>query len=189
MTVADSYTHYMLDLETLSTQVDAVVLAIAITPFTENAVFDKPANHHTVLYPRIQPQIDAGRHIDWETVAWWGQNSEAAREAAGFARTDEDRCSVVVALDRLYSDLRDTGGIWSKGPAFDAAVLSSLSSDFETDGRFGRLRMRRKYRCVRTLLDGKNPPYRPTDAHDPLDDAYAQAKNVVWALNSEKEGT
>ena len=71
----------MLDLETLATSPDSVILtfgAIKFDPFDPSKVLD------TGLYFRINvdEQIALGRHVDEGTVAWWGTQNEQVREEA-----------------------------------------------------------------------------------------------------------
>jgi exodeoxyribonuclease VIII len=107
----------MIDIETLSTRPNAVILnigAIGFDPFT-NTVYDEH-----VVYHRIDTESQVSRDIDESTVEWWGkQGVEAQNEAFG----DEDRVELDEALDNLARLARKCGRIWANGIAFDMTIL------------------------------------------------------------------
>jgi hypothetical protein len=64
----------MIDMETLSTSPDCVILTIGAVRFD-------PRGEGVVERLELRPTIDEqteefNRHIDPDTVAWWGQQSE-----------------------------------------------------------------------------------------------------------------
>ena len=70
----------MIDLETLSTRPDATICtfgACKFSPYNQNDIVDG-------IYFRIDidEQITLGRHVDDNTIAWWGNQAEDVREEA-----------------------------------------------------------------------------------------------------------
>ena len=89
-------THGMIDLETLGTTQDSVVLTIGaakFSPFNTNEPTDK-------LYLKLDTsdQVEKGRIIDEGTLKWWGQQDEEVRKDTF---SEHDRICVEDALDTL----------------------------------------------------------------------------------------
>ena len=80
----------MLDLETLSTRPNAVILTIGAVKFDP---FGGEVNTEKGLYYRINvdEQIAIDRHVMESTVEWWGKQAEEVREEA---LGDTDRVSL-----------------------------------------------------------------------------------------------
>lgn len=112
----------MLDLETLSTRPEAVILtigAIKFDPYTDYIDGDKGLYHRV----DVDEQIALGRHVQEETVQWWGkQDPEVFEEAMGEGSR--------VSLDAMCADLNrflvGVENIWAQGPVFDIAILENL---------------------------------------------------------------
>ena len=71
----------MLDLETLATSPDSVILtfgAVKFDPFNP----DKEMTNGLYMRVDVDEQIGLGRRVDEGTVAWWGTQSEEVREEA-----------------------------------------------------------------------------------------------------------
>jgi hypothetical protein len=71
----------MLDIETLSTRPDAVVLTIGAVKFSPWA---SDVNTDDGLYVRVNvdEQLELGRHVQQDTIDWWGRQAEDVREEA-----------------------------------------------------------------------------------------------------------
>ena len=114
-------THATIDLETLSTKPDAVLLtigAIKFDPFTT----DPPYNE---FYYRanVDEQTAIGRHIEEGTLQWW---SRQAPEIVEEALSDDNRHPVKEILTKLNKYLVGVDKIWCQGPVFDIAILENL---------------------------------------------------------------
>ena len=87
----------MIDMETLSTNPDCVILTIGAVRFD-------PMGTGVVEKLELRPEIDSqteefDRHINPDTLRLWGEQSEdAINEAMG----DNDRISFKDAMDKLY---------------------------------------------------------------------------------------
>ena len=67
-------THAMIDIETLGTDPDCVVLsvgAVKFDPFTLNEPHSK-----TLWRPSADEQLNADRSVDQGTIEWWGKQAE-----------------------------------------------------------------------------------------------------------------
>ena len=112
----------MLDLETLATSPDSVILTFGAIKFDP---FDPDKEMGPGLYHRINvdEQIELGRNVDEGTVAWWGTQSEEVREEA---LGEKDR----IGLDEFAKELNrfvvGANRIWAQGPVFDIVILENL---------------------------------------------------------------
>jgi hypothetical protein len=115
----------MLDIETLATTPNAVILnigAIGFDPFTK-IVYD-----HHVCYHRINTDSQEDRYIDDNTVEWWSkQGKEAQEEAFG----EEGRVPLDEALDELAKLARKCGRIWANGISFDMTILENAYKSYD----------------------------------------------------------
>ena len=87
----------MLDIETLSTRPDAVVLTLGAVTFSPWA---SEVDTDTGLYVRVDvdEQLALDRHVQQDTVEWWGKQAEEVREEA---LGDANRTSVTELLNQL----------------------------------------------------------------------------------------
>ena len=114
-------THATIDIETLATSPDAVVLTIGGIKFDPLATDDL----HSEFYYRVDAdeQIDLGRAVDEDTLIWWGkQDADVQAEALD----PEGRMSVNDTLKALNKWLVGVDKIWCQGPVFDITILENL---------------------------------------------------------------
>ncbi len=114
----------MIDIETLSTHPNAIILnigAIGFNPFTDDIY-----TQHS-FYTRIDVDCQSNRHELAETMDWWlNQSTLAQEEAFG----EDDRMPLDTALDELATLSRKCGRIWANGVAFDMPILEDAYRDF-----------------------------------------------------------
>ena len=169
----------MLDLETLSTHPDAVILTIGAVKFDPYSDFIDLDNG---LYHRVDvdEQIALGRHVQDATVEWWSkQDPEVFEEAMG----ETGR----VSLDTLYRDLNKftvgVENIWCQGPCFDIVILENLyrQKGWPTPWQFWQIS------DSRTLFKVHGDPREKgrAAAHNAMMDSYYQAIGVqqIYAAN------
>ena len=161
----------MLDLETLSTRPDATILtfgACKFDPYTQSDI-DKG------IYFRINvdEQTELGRHVDDNTVEWWGRQAEDVREEA---LGDGDRISLEQFTQELNRFIVGADNIWAQGPVFDIVILENLyrQLDKPCPWQFWQIR------DSRTLLSTHGDPREKNKAglHNALEDCVSQAQAV-----------
>lgn len=161
--------HIMIDLETLSTRVDAVILSIGAVKFDENKIIDD-------FYAPVQKGSQPGRRIDQSTLDWWKEQSPEAFNAAFF---DPNAMPLRNALAFLANWVDPDAKIWANSPDFDCSILAHAYGDQGVPWKFYNTR------CLRTMRELAPQVDKPTNTcvHDALADATAQAKHLqaIWA--------
>lgn len=71
--------HLMIDIETLSTAVDAAITQIGLAPFRIDGT--DPLEDGVLINVDPQSCIDLGMRVDWSTTHWWMMQSREARDA------------------------------------------------------------------------------------------------------------
>lgn len=199
--------HIHLDLETLSTEANAVILSIGacwFDPQGDGFLHSWPDNPHPdgpeeKFYPfcltplnfeakiDIQSCLDVGMAVSGSTLTWWSQQSDEARKRA-FGGTTTIREALndfaeFVAMVRTDFPNRaepDDVCIWGNGAAFDNAVLTNAYHrlGYQTPWSF------RNDRCYRTFVAmmkdaGIDPEFKRLGVfHDALSDAISQAMHI-----------
>jgi hypothetical protein len=117
----------MLDIETLGTRPQSVVLTVGAVKFDP---YQSDVDTDDGLYVRIDvdQQIALGRHVHQDVIDWWGRQAEDVREEA---LGEHERDSVSSFLKKLNKFLVGADNIWCQGPAFDAVILEDLYRDME----------------------------------------------------------
>lgn len=110
----------MIDLETLDTRPDCVILSIGAVRFspTGMGIVEK-----LELRPTIEDQTEKyNRTIDEDTIKWWStQSPEALNEAFDeTGRMPFDKC-----LEILYKFCWNRRAVWSNGAGFDIVALET----------------------------------------------------------------
>ncbi len=164
----------MIDIETLSTQPNAVVLSIGAVIFNDNGIIDS-------FYTVLDAEIQVTRDICHETVKWWNNQDYRIKEEL-FDNPYKAHPKFSLDTFNEFITMFNPSEIWANGPDFDCIILNSLSNDFLS---FNILDFR-KYRCFRTLkklipLD-ESEIAPNTSAHNALSDAVWQANYVIQAL-------
>lgn len=112
----------MLDLETLATSPNSVILtfgAVKFDPFDANKPMDQ------ALYFRIDidEQIALGREVNDGTVEWWSKQAKATKDDAF---CEDDRIDLDSFTKELNKFLVGVNRIWAQGPVFDIVILENL---------------------------------------------------------------
>ena len=162
----------MLDLETLSTRPNSVILTIGAVKFDP---FGNTIDVDHGLYYRVNvdEQLALDRHVLESTVEWWGkQDPEVREEALG----EHDRVSLDTMTSSLNRFLVGVENIWAQGPVFDIAILENLYFQLSkpTPWQFWQI-------CdSRTLFKVHGDPRDKNrqSAHNALMDCYYQADAV-----------
>lgn len=164
---------YMLDLETLSLEPNAVIVSIGATKFTINdGIIDK-------FSVNIDP-FDAkshGLHIDPDTVAWWkGQ----PKEISDLWKVDPQPLRDALTKFCLWFGGKSLP-IYGNSPSFDCiAIKESMKvTGIPCPWNF---RDEVDYRTICKLID---IPFTKNDhLHSALDDAVSQTEHLLQILRS-----
>jgi hypothetical protein len=162
----------MLDLETLSTRPESVILtlgAVKFDPWGE----DVDAESGFYVKPDVDEQLGMDRHVLDSTIEWWGKQPEDVRdEALG----PDGRISLDEMTRQLNRFLVGVENIWCQGPAFDIVILENLYRQLSkpTPWQFWQIR------DSRTLFSVHGDPREKgrKAAHNALMDCYYQATGV-----------
>jgi len=162
----------MLDLETLSTRYNAVVVSIGAVKFDLNGskILDE-------FYVNIDPLSckRLGCHIDSDTVEWWKSQPKETRQA-----WQVDPQDPVDALKKLTAWWDVDSMFWCQGLSFDGPILSNL---YQCAGikKPWHYHSEMDLRTVFTMIGHSNWKARQgaEGYHNALDDAKAQTKSLM----------
>lgn len=181
----------MVDLETLGTTADAVIVSIGAVAFNLETGTLLPAGDesrqitfYTVLDIETQPR----RHISADTLAWWMRQSDAARAVFYRANPVQHHFparvalgaleawvrAVVLAANAQHRDLR----VWSNGADFDLPMLAHACRTFNVTLPWPPY-AGRCYRTYKNLPGARAIEIQRTGTHhNALDDAIDQAQHL-----------
>jgi len=166
----------MLDLETLGTRPECVILTLGAVKFDPYSMKEPGPG----LYLRIDAdeQIAQGREVQEDTMRWWmSQDEEVREEAIGL----EGRVSVEHMYQELNRFLVGVNNIWAQGPVFDIAILENIYRQYgwPTPWQFWQIR------DSRTLFGVHGDPRVKGRAghHNALADCVYQAQGVQQIYN------
>lgn len=172
--------HCMVDLETFSTNNDAVIISIGAIVFDPTKPTDEDdASFHVCVTPMWQDRYK--RHMNAETVMWW---MDPERAGAWKEWVDTLKFDLPTALEGFQMFLaqneatQDILRVWGNGASFDNVILRSAYAATGQECPWNYY----NDRCFRTLKnltkDAKSlEPERAGTHHNALDDARHQ---VAW---------
>ena len=162
----------MLDLETLSTRPESVIVTIGAVKFNPQTDY---IDLERGLYQRVNvdEQLALDRHVLDSTLEWWMTQPEDVREEA---LGEDNRVSLDAMTRELNKFCVGVTNIWCQGPAFDIVILENLYRQLNkpVPWQFWQIR------DSRTLFGVHGDP-REKDrkaAHNALMDCYYQAIGV-----------
>jgi hypothetical protein len=162
----------MLDIETLSTKPNAVVLTIGAVKFDPYSL--KEPDSGIYLRPEVDQQLADGRDASETTMAWWLKQSNTSRIEAF---SDEGRLSLEETHRALNKFLVGVDVIWAQGAVFDIMILENLYAHYgwPTPWNYWQIR------DSRTLFSVHGDPRdnkKSEDLHNALADCISQSKAV-----------
>jgi hypothetical protein len=161
----------MLDLETLSVRPDATILTLGACKFSPYN--QEPRDKGIYFRVSVDEQIKLGRHVDDNTVEWWGRQADDVREEA---LGEDNRVSLDEFTRELNRFIIGCDNIWAQGPVFDVVILENLYRQLglPCPWQFWQIR------DSRTLLSTLGDPREKNKAglHNALEDAVSQAQAV-----------
>lgn len=177
-------TDVMIDLETLATSTDAVILTIGAVKFDPfGSDIKEPAMDSFYVKVDIDSCDELGLVSNDDTIAWWAQQS---KEAQAEAFEGDDRVHIREAFDRLYKFCWGAKRVWSNGAAFDVPICEHVYRKLNKAIPWSFWSVR----DVRTAFDlGINPNRPPVLAHHALQDAWNQAVGIQNVYNTLRTST
>lgn len=163
--------HVMVDIETLATTQDAVILSIGATEMFGSY----PRTFYEKLDRFNQPQ----RKVDPATLEWWETQDKEIRNEA-FA----GNLSIYYALTAFNNFLLGCNApvnLWANSPSFDLAILRHAMGFYKIKPAWS-FRDERDYRTVMALFPLKDENQYVKGNHNALADAQAQAANLTKAI-------
>lgn len=110
--------HLMIDIETLGTAPDTVILTVAAQAFDPMGT----GYYESSYYARVDFESQANRSIEDGTLSWWANQNSAAKDEA-FA--EDGRIALSDVLDELGKLIWQSSVIWANGPTFDMTILEN----------------------------------------------------------------
>ena len=164
------YDHVMIDLETLGTTADAVILSIGAVKFNLDGAIDDAAFYGSIS---IDSCLQYGRRISEDTLIWWMQQS---REAQAVFNEPKETLDTVLGNFCDWFDNPDACA-WANGPDFDLPMIAHAIAgcpDMEVPWKFWNSRCMRTYK---SLPFAARVP-KPANDHNALRDAVNQARYI-----------
>ena len=166
----------MLDLETLSTRPDATILTFGACKF--NPYKQEEITQGIYFRINVDEQITLGRHVDDNTIEWWGKQAE---DVYAEAFDPNDRISLEQFTQELNRFIVGCDNIWAQGPVFDIVILENLYRQLglPCPWQFWQIR------DSRTLLSTHGDPRDKNKAglHNALEDCVSQAQAVQYVFH------
>lgn len=164
--------HIMVDLETLGTAADSVILSIGAVKFDLHS--DSIDNEGFYASVSVDSNLERKRRIQEDTLIWWLKQSHDAQKVF-----HEPKQPLWTALTEL-GDWIGEGNyeMWSNGADFDLPMLTHAYTSFamETPWQFWNSRCFRTYKN----LPGAKGAVIPNAGvkHNALDDAVTQVRSL-----------
>lgn len=169
--------HIMIDIETLSTAKNAVVLSIGAVHFDPktSVIVDE-------FYKELRLSDQANRKVDIGTVQWWmKQVAEHPERASIFEQSDINKhCPVRNALILLRDFLGDEKKcVWACDPDFDLDILATLYADYDltVPWKYYEPKSVRTVREIAKMHHIGLPEFGKT--HNALDDCKRQIEEIM----------
>lgn len=162
----------MIDLETLSTRPNAVILsmgAVRFNPFLTTVDIEKGVD----IKVDVDSQISLGRDVQEETLTWWTTQPAEVQDAAFGLEGRTDLISFTKILNKMMVGVEH---IWCQGPVFDIVILENLYRQLEIPVPWNYWQIRDS----RTLFGVFGDPRSKNraGAHNALMDCYYQANGI-----------
>ena len=165
--------HCMVDLETWGTNPGAAIRSLGAVMFDETGV-------HETFYRNVDDEscLRVGLSKSKSTEDWWADQSKEAQAAL---LVDPQPIGDVLADFAKWWKANNARYVWGHGATFDPPIVEAAFDAFGLAAPWDFWNVR----CSRTVLAMANR--RPSRAggthHNALDDAKAQAKAIIAALN------
>jgi hypothetical protein len=181
----------MIDLETLATHPNAIILSIGCIKFDledRNIASDILQNGEKSFYRRITISSceDIGLEKENSTVEWWSKQSYEMRREVGLTDEKVDTSHIKNVLSDLNKWIgRSDYTVWCNGASFDFPILSNA---YRKCGLipFWKFWNERDCRTVFALHKKQLKNYTGNDAHNALLDCYHQIRCLRDCIRSQQ---
>ena len=174
----------MIDLETLATSVNCVILSIGAC-----GIDSKGDYHDFYEVVNIQDNLEYGREVESGTITWWlGQAAEARKAIIEGQKKSILLNAALESLSRwIKSNFSDKFTVWSNGASFDISILANAykSLGIACPWKFWQERC---FRTVKEMFKDIKSPVTET-AHNALDDAQNQLEHLNLIIKAAAERT
>lgn len=174
--------HFMIDMETLSSEQIPVIVQIACVHFNLDGAIRSTFSANI----DIDHQVLVGGHISDSTIRWWMHQNSAAQLSVFNAKNKKHIASALFELNGMFKGYEGVT-LWSHA-AFDAAILNAWYAKIQIHPAYS-YKNTLDLRTIRALYDpygniGKSiPPVEPK--HEALSDCMWQ---VEWLCACLKKG-
>lgn len=164
----------MVDLETLGTGYNSVIVSIGIVRFDSDTVTDR-------FYRRISLEscIQVGLDINAHTILWWMERPDEVR-----SELYKPSVPIREGLEELSEWMQKNGEVeelWGNGAAFDNVILKNAfdKCSMNLPWHFSKDRC---YRTMKALYPSIKSPIQNLMEHNALYDAETQAHHLIQIL-------
>lgn len=169
----------MVDIETLGTGPDTVVLSVALVRFNDCA--EAEFLHIKFNSQEINQQVEKGRKISPDTVMWWLQQGKDAQAAITETYNTDFKRGMYAALSQISKFMQPGDIIWANPPSFDVATLDNLMAQFDLPAFAPEHWNVRDLRTIKKTF-GSAPKRPDVVAHDALWDCLQQIDDLRFGL-------
>lgn len=173
--------HIMVDLETLSSKSNAVILSLGAVKM-DLVNFKLGPEFYKIISPGSQLQS----HIEASTVLWWEEQSDQARAVL---RASKHAAHITVALSEFSAFCNNGVGandlvIWGNGATFDNMILRHAYEAYVGIPYPTNYKHDLCFRTAKRLLRLSYPVKGKGVVHNALDDAKTQAEMLVRGMEA-----
>lgn len=167
--MSENQTHLIIDIETLSTKPNAVVLSLGCVhfQFESRKTFSEYLENGFYVKLDVKAQMDSGRKMQKETVGWWLSQSAEARLVTKPSAEDVHPRDALEQFSRYVSSVRQFEGfddncfVWSRGSNFDFPIIESLHDTFGMQTPYSTWSIRDLKTMFDVLTGGNRGQYQP----------------------------
>jgi hypothetical protein len=121
----------LLDIETLGTNADAVVVSVGIVAIdsTKDYTYKELIDNGFYVTLDVKSQVDSGRKIDKDTLAWWGTQGDEAMKVLEPSKDDIHWNQLLPAIFNYFKEVEASPKdvlVYARGSHFDFGILHDL---------------------------------------------------------------
>ena len=175
-------TNIMVDLETLGTKADSVILSIGAAAFNAEKITKE---FYTII--SVESCLDNGLQIYPKSLFWWMEQSDDAKR--GLFTSDVSLPDALSHFSDWVFEVGEDVAMWGNGEDFDNVILREayLLAGFSESRIPWRFRRNMSYRTLKNLLPHLEIE-RMGEHHNALDDAKSQALHAIKLLKELHHG-